>query len=185
MGAMKSAFMEMREEETSQQQFNHKESVTNYETGLSLELHDWKGLNKASIKEKVDALVTTIQDGWVDPAEALIFAKKGGEVFTLLENNVRDLAESKGVGKDGLEKFNVKVSEAMTGVKYDYSKCGDITLDKLQKEAAELDVKIKARQKFLQAVTGKQITGDSDTGEAWEVVEPIKSGKLGLKCEMQ
>ena len=89
------------------------------------------------------------------------------------------------VGKDGLEKFNVKVSEAMTGVKYDYSGCGDITLDKLQKEAAELDVKIKARQKFLQTVTSKQITGDSATGEAWEIVPPIKSGKLGLKCEMQ
>jgi hypothetical protein len=161
-----------------------RESATE-ETGLSLELQDWKGLNKASIKEKVDAVVTTIHDGWVDPIEALIFAKKGSEVFALLEKNVREFAEAKGVGKDGIDKFNVKLSEAMTGVKYDYSGCGDVTLDKLQKESAELDIKIKARQKFLQTVTGRQITGDSDTGEAWEVTEPIKSGKLGIKCEIK
>jgi len=166
--------MDMAEQETA-----------SHETGLSLELQDWKGLNKASIKEKVDAVVTTIQEGWVDPVEALIFAKKGVELFGSLEKNVRELAEAKGVGKAGLEQFNVKVSEAMTGVKFDYSGCGDLTLDTLTKQASELDAQIKSRQKFLQTVTSKQITGDSNTGEAWEVVAPIKSGKLGLKCEVQ
>ena|ERR1051325_3223903 len=187
MTRSKEMFQDIRQadNEASQQRFIRNESTSSPETGLSLELQDWKGLNKDSIKEKVYALVTTIQDGWIDPVDALIFAKKGIEMFTSLEKNVRDLAEAKGVGKDGLEKFSVKVSEAMTGVKYDYSGCGDITLDKLQKEAAELDVKIKARQKFLQTVTGRQITGDSDTGEAWEVVEPVKSGKLGLKIEIK
>lgn len=185
MTGSKEMFQEIRQAETGTRQFIGNEPTSKPETGLSLELQDWKSLNKAAIKDKVDAVITSIQEGWVDPVEALIFAKKGVETFSSLEKNVREHAESKGVGKDGLEKFGVKVTEAMTGVSYDYSGCGDVILNKLQEKAAELDAKIKARQKFLQTVTSKQITGDSDTGEAWEVIAPIKKGKLGLKVEIK
>lgn len=184
MAAVKTAFMEMREEEANENRFGGKD-VANHETGLSLELQDWKSLNKASIKEKVDAVITTIHDGWVDPVEALIFAKKGIEMFTALEKNVRELAEAKGVGKDGLEKFSVKVSEAMVGVKYDYSACNDKDWEYLtwKAEAAKNDV--KEREKFLQGITKPIELVDTNTGETNTVTPPIKAGKLGLKCEMK
>lgn len=153
--------------------------------GLTLELQDWKTVTKDTIREKVQAVVETIREGITDPIEALVFAKKMGELAKLLEANVREFAESKGVGSAGLEMFACKLSEAMTGVKYDYSSCEDQTWNALTKQADELAAKIKAREKFLQTVSVKQITGDSDTGEAWEVKPAIKSGKLGLKVEMK
>jgi hypothetical protein len=161
-----------------------RESATE-ETGLSLELQDWKGLNKASIKEKVDAVVTTIHDGWVDPIEALIFAKKGSEVFALLEKNVREFAEAKGVGKDGIDKFNVKLSEAMTGVKYDYTTTGDSEWLDLYNQVKLTTEKLKEREKFLQGVTKDLEVVDTASGETYTIHPPVKSGKLGIKCELR
>lgn len=58
-------------------------------------------------------------------------------------------------GKHGSKEFDyqqAKVSIREVGTKYDYSVCEDVEYQKLEAQKAELDVKIKARQKFLQGV---------------------------------
>lgn len=180
MTKTKDLFMEQRDYE----QHKDDEVVSNKETGLSLELNNLINIDREGIRQKVDAVVVTIQDGWTDPLDALIFAKKGKELFDALEKNVRSYAEAKQVNK-GYVKFGTSVTEAMTGVKYDYTSTGDgewldlYNKSKMAKEALE------EREKFLKGVTKDLEIVDTDSGETYTIKPPIKSGKLGLKLEMQ
>lgn len=187
MGKTKEMFHEEREQYSDRMHGSEFESAfkpVEKETGLSLELQDWKNITKSSIKEKVDAMITVIHEGSVDPIEALIYAKKGVETFTDLEKNVRELAEAVGVGKAGLEKFNVKVSEAMTGVKYDYTNCGDYEWGIFNQQMESAKASMKEREKFLSSLT-KPMEILVNECEVIKVNPPIKSGKLGLKIEMK
>jgi len=155
--------------------------------GLILELQDWKTVTKDTIREKVQAVVETIREGITDPIEALVFAKKMHELAKLLEANVREFAESKGVGSAGLEMFSCKLSQAMTGVSYDYEACGDPVWEHLSWQLMAAKNNLKEREKFLQGVTKPMtIVDDSNgSGEIVTIHPPIKSGKLGLKVEMR
>lgn len=141
--------------------------------------------DKAQIGNKVKQIVAGVRDGEVDKLQAYIFAKKLEVLTKDLIKELKPLAEDMTVQKGGLTQFNAEISQSMQGVGYDYSECGDITYNNLIAEKAELDEKIKAREKFLQSVTAPQITGDLDTGETWEVKPPVKSGKLGLVIKIK
>lgn len=187
MGKTKEMFHDEREQYSDRMHEAQFESVHHSlknETGLSLELQDWKNITKSSIKEKVDAMITVIHEGSVDPIEALIYAKKGIETFTALEKNVRELAEAIGVGKAGLEKFNVKVSEGMTGVRFDYTNCGDHEWEIFNQQMESAKASMKEREKFLSSLT-KPMEILVNECEVIKVNPPIKSGKLGLKLEMK
>jgi hypothetical protein len=169
---MRNYIDEMNEQEVAQQ-----------ETGLSLELKNLKTIDKAGIKDSVNTVVSAIQDGWADKKEAHALATKGKEYFTELEKNLRPLIEAEGISKD-YTNSGVKYAEAMTGVKYDYSVCGDLTWNQLNTKKTAIEAEMKQREAFLKTVTKKTIAGDADTGEGWEVNPPVKSGKLGFKCEI-
>ncbi len=128
-----------------------EQEAAHAETGLSLELNNLINISRADIKQKVDAVVETIHQGWTDPLEALIFAKKGVELFSSLEKNVRSYAEAKQVNK-GYEKFGTKVTEAMAGVKYDYSTCGDPEWQDLSTKADTAKKELSKREDFLKVL---------------------------------
>lgn len=161
-----------------------EQEAAHVETGLSFELKNLISISKADIKEKVDAVVVTIQDGWTDPLDALILAKKGVELFSSLEKNVRCYAEAKQVSK-GYSKHGTKISEAMAGVKYDYSTCNDPEWNELSKKAEEAKKELSKREEFLKAVTKDIEVVDVDTGATHTLKPPVKTGKLGLKLEIQ
>lgn len=158
--------------------------AANSQTGLSFELNNLISIDKATIRQKIDAVVMSVQDGWTDPLEALIFAKKGKELFDALEKNVRPYAEAKSIGK-GLVKHNTEISEAMTGVKYDYSHCDDNEWALLSVAHEQAKAKLTERETFLKAVTKDIEVVDTDTGETYTIHPPVKSGKLGLKLEIK
>lgn len=161
-----------------------EQDAASAETGLSFELNNLISIDKAMIRQKVDAVVLTIQDGWADPLEALIFAKKGKELFDALEKNVRPLAEAKAIGK-GLVKHNCDITEAMTGVKYDYSTCGDPEWEELSQMAENAKKALTKREDFLKYITKDIEVVDTETGETHTIKPPVKSGKLGLKLEIK
>lgn len=182
MGAAKKGFMEMREAE-----YGHEDettTTTNTETGLSFELSNLISIDKATIRQKVDAVSMSIQEGWTDPLDALIVAKKGKEFFDALEKNVRPYAEAKPIGK-GLVKYSTEISEAMTGVKYDYSHCDDSEWALLSLANEQAKAKLTERENFLKGVTKDMEIVDTDTGETYTIHPPVKSGKLGLKLEIK
>lgn len=141
-------------------------------------------LDKGSIKNRVSEAVVSIQDGWTDPVDALIYAKKGELFFKELIEKVKPLAEDTQIGKD-FRKYGVEISEAMQGVKYDFSECGDVVLNELMVQKIELDAKVKERQEFLKTVKGTMELVDTDTGETYTVKAPIKTGSMGFTVKIK
>lgn len=161
-----------------------EQEAANTQTGLSFELNNLIGIDKAGIRKKVDEVSLSIQDGWTDPLEALILVKKGKELFDTLEKTVRPYAESTAIGK-GLVKYNTEISEAMTGVKYDFTHCGDSLWNDLSADLEKTKELLKERETFLKAVTKDMEIVDTDSGETFTIHAPVKSGKLGLKLEIK
>ncbi len=141
--------------------------------------------DKAQISNKARQIINAVLDGDLDKTEAYIFAKKVEAYGKELIKDLKPLAEDTTIQKGGLTMFNADISQSMQGVGYDYSTCNDWAYDRLIADKADLDERIKAREKFLQSVTAPQITGDLDTGETWEVKPPVKTGKLGLVVKLK
>lgn len=160
-----------------------EQEAANSETGLSLELKNLKTISRSDIKESVMTIITSIQDGWADENEAHALSIKGREYFTELEKNIRPLIESKGIAKDYCNS-GVKYTEGMTGVKYDYSTCGDPVWNELNEKSIKLAEEIKNRQTFLSSLS-KPMEIVINEAEVYKIKPPIKSGKLGFKCEIQ
>lgn len=147
--------------------------------GLNLELDDFINRSKDQIKGTAQMCYNSVMDGEVDALDVLIFTKKASELFKEMDAKIRPVAESKSVGP-GYQKFGVKVTEGMTGVKYDYSSCCDPEWDELNIAADRATKALKEREKFLQAVTKDIEIVDTDSGETFTIHPPIKSGKMGL-----
>lgn len=170
MSHSKELFLAMRENEIMQ--------------GISFEhLIDAR---KEHINNAVSAIKQSVTDGETDVLKALILAKKGGELFKALEAAIRPLAEDKYIFKIGKDYsiHDVKIEEAETGVKYDYSACGDHEWNNLNIEANAIDEKKKERETFLKTIT-KKMTIVDDEGEIIEINPPIRSGKIGLKLTIK
>lgn len=181
MGKSRDMFMEQREYE------QHLDEVSpakqNTETGLSLELNNLININKDDIRQKVDAVVTTIQEGWTDPLDALIFAKKGVELFSALEKNVRGYAEGKSYGKDYI-KYGTTVTESQVSNKADYSVCEDPIWDGIVADIKVLDAEKKEREKFLSGIT-KPTEIIINECEVYTIKPLIKTGRMGLKLSVK
>lgn len=147
--------------------------------GLNLELHDFINADKQRIKDIANNVAIQIQDGNYDGIDALIFIKKGSELFKELDAKVRPLAESKQIGVD-FQKFGVKITEGMTGVKYDYTQTGDIEYQQLVQVFDAAKEALKSREDFLKAITKPIEIVDTESGETYTVNPPIKSGKMGF-----
>lgn len=156
---------------------HHQENFT--PAGLQLELQGFVNHSKEQIIHAAQIAAQSVQDGECDAIDALIFTKKGAELFKEMDARIRPIAESKSLGKE-YSKFGVKIVEAMTGVKYDFSSCSDVVWNELNAEIERLKDKIKERETFLKSVTKKMIIVDEDTGDIIEIHPPVKSGKLGF-----
>lgn len=147
--------------------------------GLELELQGFINWDKTDIKVAVVMCETAIKDGNYDAVDALIFTKKLSELAKEMDAKIRPIAESKPIGPD-FQKFGVKITEGMQGVRYDLNNCGcpiyDRLLQKFEVAKAELD----ERATLLKTVTKPTEMYDPETSEVFVCKPPVKSGKLGL-----
>lgn len=157
------------------------------ETGVSITLPTLLTFNKSQIRDKVNSIASSVSDGYADSVEALIIAKKGQEFFKQLEDKVRPIAESEArIGKgDILRKFDAEIIERESGVKYDFSVCGDNQWAELSSQVAELSEKLKERERFLKSITKPFTYTDEDTGDTFSINPPIRSGKSGLAVTLK
>lgn len=171
--------MEKTKDQHIQQQ---EQELANQETGLSLELSGLIKLNKEEIAQGVDLIKQRVEDGLIDPLDALIIAKKGKESYDQIEKAIRPLAEEKIYGKD-YARHGVLVEEANIGARWDYKPCQDPLLE-------SLELRVKERQKFLQTVKKPtkidfvdEVTGDVTEHEIYPAIK--SHGRLGLKLTIK
>lgn len=122
---------------------------------LFIQEQERESLLASSSNERHDyakAIVQQVADGTADPYKTFIFAKKGAEVFTLIEKNIRPYIASKGLPKAGLELYGTKLVEKSDPTKFDFTVCNDSEWTFLKAQEAELKEKIKARETFLKAL---------------------------------
>lgn len=144
------------------------------ELAASLELTNLMDASKEAIQSKVQFALSNVHEGNIDPVEALIFAKKGLELFTALEKNVRPYAEAKQLEK-GYTAYNVQFTQRAGAAKPDFSTCGDSTWEMLQADLARIKGQIADRETFLKSL--KEPVANMDG----EVINPpvITYGKMG------
>lgn len=147
--------------------------------GLNLELQDFINADKQRIKNIANNVAIQIQDGNYDGIDALIFIKKGSELFKELDAKVRPLVEGRPIGVD-FQRFGVKITEGMTGVKYDFDACEDLEYQQLNEIFEAAKDALEERKNFLKSVTKPLELVNTDTGETYTINPPVKSGKMGF-----
>lgn len=125
--------------------------------------------------------IQAVIEGEVDPIVAHINISKMETAIKQFKANdrVRDITLRE-LSKYGRKQTfgDCTLEEVEAGVKYDYSQCGDSTLEELYQMRQTIDADIKEREAFLKSVplSGVAIP---ETGEV--VYPPAKSSKTTIK----
>lgn len=151
------------------------------ETGMSglQPEQDFINFDKNKIKETASIMEQSIKNGFTSEIDGLIFAKKIIALGEELDARIRPLVNGKSYGKDYI-RFGVKVTEAMLGVKYDFSTCNDPIYEKLNRDFENAKAELDARKDLLKTVTKEVEMYDPETSEVFVCKPPVKSGKLGF-----
>jgi hypothetical protein len=87
-------------------------------------------------------------------------------------------------GKTYTTPRGVKFELAETGTSYDFSKCDDPELAKLEQQSKVLSDKLKERKEFLKTVPSKGLEIHNGDGELVTVYPPSKSSKSSYKVSL-
>jgi hypothetical protein len=155
--------------------------------GLDFRFDNLLNLTKQYMNDTVRMATRSVTEGSYDPIKALVYAKKGQELFTLLEKAIRPIAEDKQRLSKGevYTIHNADVAQRESGVKYDFTACNDAEYDSLKSTHETVSTALKAREDFLKKVSKDMELVDTNTGESYTVHPPIRSGKLGLTISIK
>lgn len=135
----------------------------------------------ASVAELADRAVSAVVNGEVDPITAHINMSRVEAAITQFKSNpqVRDitLRELSKYGKSHIF-GDCRLEEAESGVKYDYSMCGDSKLAEMYKTLEAVKADIRERETMLKSLP-KSGMADPETGEM--VYPPARSSKTIIK----
>lgn len=134
-----------------------------------------------SAAEMAEMAVSAVVNGDIDPIEAHISVSRMEAAIKLYKDN----EDVRRITLDELSKYgktatfgDCKLEEAETGVRYDYSGCGDSKLTELYGRMEGLKAEIKAREDMLKHLQ-PQGAADPETGEI--MYPPVKSSKTSIK----
>lgn len=178
-------------------------------TKLSLQLdtlkYDNKGIqiSEPSADMVAQNLFDKVMEGEttaLQVAEMINFTSKVGEILKKKEDITgkhkwndlvrEEIARHSNDGKSTVSAYGTKFSLTEAGTKYDYDVCEDPLWEYYDAEAKRIDKLKKAREKFLQSLSGPNPIGNvmiPETGEIFENVEvypPSKTSTSTYKTEL-
>lgn len=140
--------------------------------------------SKVEIGAFADQVKEALTNGEVNPLEVLRFFKSMEKTYEavkpVLDLNAVKEAE-KFPARQPIEMSGVKFELAEFGTRYDYGACNDPEYDLLKSELDILTEKVKAREKFLQALKESIELVDEGTGEVTKISPPVKKSTTGLR----
>lgn len=135
----------------------------------------------ASVAVLANTAIQAVIEGEIDPITAHINISKMENAIKAFKANeqVRDITLRE-LAKYGKKQTfgDCTLEEVETGVKYDYSACGDSELAELYKMRLTIDESIKQREAFLKTIPIAGIV-IAETGEL--VYPPAKSSRTTIK----
>lgn len=144
-------------------------------------IHSLK-VSKDSIGLAVMNVCESVNSGNLNPLEAII-RLKALETFVKDSRTQIERYAIEEANKHGSKSFTFMGAEIQlkpTKTDYDYSVCNDPILERLEIEAKWANEKVKERQTFLRAISGKETIVDTLTGEVAEIKPPVKIQKDGI-----
>ena len=125
--------------------------------------------------------INAVVEGEIDPIVAHINIAKMEQAIKLYKANEQVLDITlRELGKYGKKQTfgDCTLQEMETGVRYDFSECGDSRLEALYETRQAIDAEIKEREAFLKSVPLSGVALP-ETGEV--VYPPAKSSKTTIK----
>ncbi|KIO75255.1 hypothetical protein TH53_21840 [Pedobacter lusitanus] len=155
--------------------------------GFDFKMVNLLNLTKSYISDTVKMATKSVTEGHYDPIKALVYAKKGQELFTQLEKSIRPIAEDQQKLSKGevYSVHNADVSQKESGVKYDFSTCDDREYNELKEKHESISADLKVREEFLKRVNKDLEVVDTETGESYTIHPPVRSGKMGLTISIK
>lgn len=119
---------------------------------------------------------------------------EAAEMISVMETFIKEVRASKEFteyvrdevaknGKDITNPSGAKIELAETGVKYDFSKCGDYELDQLQNHLESIEEQISKRKEFLKSLplSGIEVVNED---EVYKIFPPSKSSTSSYKITL-
>lgn len=138
-------------------------------------------LNTKSAAEMAEMAISAVVNGDIDPIKAHISVSRMEAAIKLYKDN----EDVRRITLDELDKYgkaatfgDCRLEKAETGVRYDYSGCGDSKLAAMYETLEALKADIKAREDMLKHLQ-PQGAADPDTGEI--MYPPARSSKTAIK----
>lgn len=139
-----------------------------------------------STKEQINLfanqLIEDVQEGVTNPLLLHTQIKMIEMALEKVKEGIREAALNE-ASKQGLKTFDyngVVVEIRETGVKYDYSACGDVDWEQAKTSEAQFAQLRKDREAELKAMKGPHTMVNEQTGEVYRVSPPIRTSTTGL-----
>lgn len=123
-----------------------------------------------------------IEEGKEDILQAYLVAMAQVEYFKAVASALHReaLIDFEKYGEKTIDLQGRKITSGEVGVKYDFSNCGHIVLESLERERKEADEIIKGLKDQIKNIRKPQMMLD-ETGEVFEVKPPVKISSTKLK----
>jgi len=143
-------------------------------------------LDRAGIAAVAAAVGAEMDGGETDPLRMLALSRKAIELFSRIEREARARTVL-GLAPGGERTAHgCAFTERETGVRYDYTVCGDAEWEFLTGKIGELAARRKEREAFLRSVPARRLAPDGSCAnpvfgaDGAEVLPPLRSGTLGI-----
>lgn len=141
--------------------------------------------NKKEQENIASLLVRSVEDGDLDPIEAVVKAKSMQEVLKgfldspAVKENVIKECEKYGKGeRPGYKTAEVQVKE--TGTKWDFTGCNDHVWNELSARMESLKEQLKEREAYLKTIKERKAEIDETTGEVYDIFPPVRSAGISF-----
>jgi hypothetical protein len=146
-------------------------------------------VSKANREELAIQIVEAMDAGELNPLDIHYQVKAMEDFIKILTGNSRykDYVLTEGMKHGKSFEFNgSKMEIKETGVKYDYSKCGDQAWDGFESLLSEIKELQKEREKFLKSLPAEGIEiVSNETGEVIKLYPPSKSSTTSIAVTLK
>ena len=146
-------------------------------------------VSKANREELAIQIVEAIDAGDLNPLDIHYQVKAMEDFIKMLTANSRykDAVLTEGMKHGKSFQFNgSKMEIKETGVKYDYSKCGDPNWQLLEDQISELKDKQKAVESHLKVLPAEGIQVlNADSGEVIKMFPPVKTSTTSIAVTLK
>ena len=125
-----------------------------------------------------------VEEGHDEVLIRYLLAKAKIEYYTSLSNGLHECAmeEFDTYGEKEVDYRGRKISKFEAGVKYDFSKCGHVEMDSLERVKNDVEARLKAFKNQIKYIDKPQTMVNED-GEVFEVKPPTKTSTTKLKLQ--